>query len=86
MSQILTKTLSHTQDFSGFSCADFSTTIEIQKASAHHHVANKEGRGLAVHALYGERCFYQKLMIIAQPLCAAPRLRLYKKLSKQVSQ
>jgi hypothetical protein len=86
MSQILTKTLSHAQDFPGFSCADFSTTIEIQKASTYYHVANKEERGLVLHALYSERYFYQELMIIAQSPCAAPRLRLYEKLSKQVSQ
>jgi TetR/AcrR family transcriptional regulator, transcriptional repressor for nem operon len=86
MSQMLTKTHSLTQGFSSLSYADLSTSIEIQKANIYHHFASKEDLGLALHALYSERCFYKKLMIIAQSPCAAPRLRLYEKLPKQVLQ
>ena len=71
------ETLTRTRGFSGFSYADLSALIGIQKASVHHHFINKEELGLALIALYRERCLYRMLEIMAQAPAAEARLRLY---------
>jgi TetR/AcrR family transcriptional repressor of nem operon len=71
------ETLTRTRGFLGFSYADLSERIGIQKASIHHHFTNKEELGLALIALYRERCLSRMIAIIAQSPSAEKRLHLY---------
>ena len=71
------ETLTRTRGFLGFSYADLSERIGIQKASVHHHFANKEELGLALIALYRERCLERMLEIMLQSPSAEGRLHFY---------
>ena len=71
------ETLTRTRGFSGFSYADLSSLIGIQKASVHHHFTNKEDLGLALIALYRERCLSRMSEIKAESPSTIERLRLY---------
>lgn len=71
------ETLTRARGFSGFSYADLSERIGIQKASIHHHFASKEELGLALIALYRERCLTRMAEILTESPSAEARLRSY---------
>jgi TetR/AcrR family transcriptional repressor of nem operon len=69
--------LTRSRGFMGFSYADLSERIGIQKASIHHHFASKEDLGLALIALYREKCLSRMGEILAEAPSASLRLHKY---------
>jgi TetR/AcrR family transcriptional repressor of nem operon len=69
--------LTRARGFSGFSYADLSERIGIQKASIHHHFASKEELGLALIASYRERCLSRMAEILVESPSAVVRLQSY---------
>lgn len=69
--------LTRSRGFSGFSYADLSERIGIQKASIHHHFASKEDLGLALISSYRERLLSQMKALLESTPSAQGRLLQY---------
>lgn len=75
--------LVQTRGFNGFSYADVSEAVGIQKASLHHHFPTKADLGLALVSRY-RRVFLEALAAIESSGDAADRLARYVELYRSV--